>query len=128
MFASVQRPAIHDLKCDPVPFSLVRTGQKAFEVREDDRGYEVGDVLVLREHVRAGVGGYTGATIIARVTCITRGYGLPENMCVLGIELAQFASGGRVLQGMPTSFGSDDKEPETVSPNARTMLSAGRRA
>lgn len=68
---------IHDLKTDPVYFQRLVDGTKTFEVRKDDRGYQSGDTLVLREwdaqrchdsyRCRAGTGrhldncsGYTG--------------------------------------------------------------------
>jgi hypothetical protein len=40
---------VHELKCWPVYFQDVRAGRKNFEVRENDRGFRVGDVLRLRE-------------------------------------------------------------------------------
>lgn len=39
----------HDLKCHPPYFEAVLRGDKPFELRRDDRGYAVGDVLRLRE-------------------------------------------------------------------------------
>jgi len=39
----------HVLKTDPEPFEDVLKGRKTFEIRYDDRGYEVGNVLHLRE-------------------------------------------------------------------------------
>lgn len=42
---------IHDLKSWPIPFMHVRDGIKRFEVRRNDRNYERGDLVVLREFV-----------------------------------------------------------------------------
>lgn len=42
----------HELKTDPEFFELFRLGKKTAELRYDDRGYEVGDWLVLREYDR----------------------------------------------------------------------------
>lgn len=39
----------HELKCWPVYFQRVWTGDKTFEVRLDDRGFQRGDRVVLRE-------------------------------------------------------------------------------
>lgn len=40
---------IHELKVASVHFPALRSGQKRFEFRLDDRGFEVGDYLLLRE-------------------------------------------------------------------------------
>lgn len=37
----------HELKCWPVYFDAIRRGEKNFEVRRDDRGFQKGDVLKL---------------------------------------------------------------------------------
>ena len=39
----------HDLKCLHDFFEQVWIGDKTFELRKDDRGYQVGDTLLLRE-------------------------------------------------------------------------------
>lgn len=44
----------HNLKCDPEFFPAVVDGSKPFEIRENDRDYDVGDLLVLNEYVRCG--------------------------------------------------------------------------
>lgn len=41
--------ARHELKTWPVYFQRVWKGEKTFEVRLDDRGYQKGDTVVLRE-------------------------------------------------------------------------------
>ncbi len=40
---------IHDLKSWPAFFEHVRAGTKTFELRRDDRGFDVGDKLLIRE-------------------------------------------------------------------------------
>ncbi|HAM4280900.1 TPA: DUF3850 domain-containing protein, partial [Escherichia coli] len=40
---------IHQLKIAPKYFNAVVAGQKTAELRKDDRGYKVGDVLSLCE-------------------------------------------------------------------------------
>ncbi len=84
----------HELKTWPSPFQDVWDGRKLHEVRVDDRGYAVGDVLVLNEYdpSRASLGaliprGFTGRKIFAKVTYISYGgtWGLPPNLCVMSI-------------------------------------------
>lgn len=43
------RPREHHLKCVHEFFDEVWLGNKSFELRKDDRGFSVGDVLVLHE-------------------------------------------------------------------------------
>jgi hypothetical protein len=87
---------VHDLKCDPGPFEATRKGRKPFEVRFDDRGFKNGDVLRLREHIRADARsgftdkewrpeGYTGRELFMEVTYIIRAprYGLRDKWCVM---------------------------------------------
>ena len=72
----------HDLKCWPGPFRALLEGVKKFEIREDDRGYQVGDILVLREwlpndpNVKIGEhnvpGAYSGEVLHRRVTYLSR--------------------------------------------------------
>ena len=38
----------HVLKCWPVYFDAVKRGEKTFEIRKDDRGFQKGDILVLQ--------------------------------------------------------------------------------
>lgn len=40
----------HKLKCWPNYFEAIERGEKTFEVRRDDRGYQKGDVLILQKY------------------------------------------------------------------------------
>lgn len=42
--------AEHELKCLPEYFSRIQSGQKTFEIRKNDRDFQVGDILILKEH------------------------------------------------------------------------------
>lgn len=60
---------VHDLKCWPEFYEDIRDGRKTFEVRVNDRGFAVGDILRLREY-RPKVGEYTGRATAVRITYI----------------------------------------------------------
>lgn len=77
---------IHDLKTWPGPFQAVRDGSKRFEWRKNDRNYQVGDVLSMREW-DPETGRYTGRVEEHRVTyMLTEGFGIPEGYCVMSIH------------------------------------------
>jgi len=79
--------AQHELKLWPAPFDAVDRNEKRFEYRRDDRGFEVGDVLLLRcWDPAASV--YTGRTLKRRVTYIARGpmFDIPLGYCIMSIE------------------------------------------
>ena len=89
--------AEHHLKTWPEFYFAIGAGEKTWEFRKDDRGFRVGDVLVL-EHWNPGrgrMGGYEytarGSPWIqtqrVRVTYILHGgrCGIPEHFCVMSI-------------------------------------------
>jgi len=88
---------VHELKCWPEPFAALLDGRKRFEVRVDDRGFAVGDVLVLHEwdpyldrhDYSSCKGEYTQRDPVRMlVTYILHGgrFGLPEDVCVMSVE------------------------------------------
>lgn len=78
--------AIHELKTWPEPFQAIREGVKAFELRRDDRAFEVGDMLVLREWDTFREI-YTGRAECRFVTYKLDGgaFGLPEGFCIMSL-------------------------------------------
>lgn len=72
----------HELKTVQPYFDQVWSGVKTAELRKNDRGFAVGDYLVLRELLpcircggySCGKERYTGRAVIVRVTCITEGH------------------------------------------------------
>lgn len=103
---------VHKLKTWPAAFALVWSGDKPYEVRKDDRGFEVGHGLELVEFEPheicrgsgayegpAGVdvecggcapphGVYTGRVVLAEVTSRSAdAWGLPPGLCVLGFKI-----------------------------------------
>lgn len=95
----------HLLKTWPDSFEAVMRGVKPFEVRVNDRDYQVGDVLVLQEFIPEGprgnrfmVGptprGYTGRAIIVRVTYMITSADVkfPDAVKMVDPELAVMAT------------------------------------
>ncbi|ABV61249.1 MULTISPECIES: ASCH/PUA domain-containing protein [Bacillus] len=59
---------VHDLKIMPQYLWAIKTGIKGFEIRKNDREFQVGDILRLREYKD---GQYTGRLVLGRITFIT---------------------------------------------------------
>ena len=82
---------VHHLKTWPEYFQAVVAGEKPFEIRLDDRDYQVGDHLVLQEWIQAEEY-YTGEEVAVLVTSKlegkpAEGFGLQSGYCVMGITL-----------------------------------------
>lgn len=83
---------VHELKTWPDPFQETKSGHKRHEFRKDDRSFQAGDVLILREYnppLAEGLTGlYTGRAIARRVTSITRGpdFGVPAGYAAMSLE------------------------------------------
>lgn len=84
---------VHVLKTWPEPYIAIVHGRKHHEIRVDDRGYAVGDVLHLKEWEPnpsgRNVGQFTGRECNVVVTYVTAAgsWGLPSNLCVMSIEV-----------------------------------------
>ena len=85
----------HELKTDPEVFDQVMDGEKTFEIRKDDRGFNVGDDLLLRKTVYTGEEmkngrplEYEGSFWTVSVKHIMRGpiYGLKDGWCIISID------------------------------------------
>jgi hypothetical protein len=77
---------IHELKILPQYYQAVREGIKNFELRKNDRNFNVKDILILKEHEEPV--GYTGRKIIKEVSYVFEGgqYGLDKGFCILGLK------------------------------------------
>lgn len=64
----------HDLRSWPDYFEPIFDGKKSFELRLNDRNFQVGDLLRLREYNDRN-GTYTGREVTKRVTYILQGVG-----------------------------------------------------
>lgn len=76
----------HELKTWPEFWRDIAAGRKTFEVRKDDRGFQVGDLLVLFEWSKTRL--YTGRRVVRRATYILRAHpGLSPGFVVMGLGL-----------------------------------------
>ena len=80
---------IHELKTWPKYFNMVNLGLKTFELRKDDRRFELGDTLVLKEYL-PDEEQFTGNELRVSVVCIL-GHdefpGIVFGYVVMGIEV-----------------------------------------
>lgn len=93
---------VHELKIFPQYFEEVLNGNKTFELRKDDRGFEVGDILILKEFRQGLIDhtqsepiviqekGYTGRTIKKEISYIFKGgipgMGLRKGFSILALK------------------------------------------
>jgi len=76
----------HELKCWPEPFEQMSSGAKTAEFRRDDRGFAVGDMLLLREW-HPGTKEFTCRVHrCGPITAITRGFGIPDGFVMLSLS------------------------------------------
>lgn len=89
--APLKSGRVHELKAHPEPYAAMLSGAKTFEFRKDDRGFEVGDVLVIKEWAPSTAPswqGYTGKETLREVTYILRGpkFDMPDGYVCMGIR------------------------------------------
>ncbi len=77
----------HEVKCWTTFFPMVLDGSKPFEVRKNDRHYQVGDTLHLREWSPSSET-YTGRHCYRTISYILAGgqFGIEEGYVVLGLS------------------------------------------
>jgi hypothetical protein len=78
----------HFLKCWPEFFQSVKIGDKMADLRKDDRNYQIGDTLFLREYdPKRDM--FTGHTCFVTITAVLRNFGgLMPGYCVLSTKLS----------------------------------------
>jgi hypothetical protein len=84
---------IHHLKTWPEYFKAVKSGRKPFELRKNDRNYQVGDVLMLHEY-DPETDIQSGDFLRVEVTYAFEDdgtFGLMDGYCIMGIKFADFA-------------------------------------
>ena len=83
----------HRVKSWPHLFHAVVEGVKLHELRRNDRGYQIGDILLLEEYVPETTQ-YTGRSFQVRITyvtspsvpCAVSSEALHSDFCILSIE------------------------------------------
>lgn len=80
------RDKIHVLKTWPKYFQSIKHGFKTFEIRRDDRNFQLGDYLELKEW-NPDEEKYTGDKLLKRVNYIMWGpiFGLEKGFVIMGI-------------------------------------------
>lgn len=73
---------VHELKILPEFFEAVTSRRKQFEIRKNDRPFQVGDLVILREWDH---GKYTGNSYHVFITYLTD-FGQPEGQVVFGFQ------------------------------------------
>ena len=77
----------HDLKIWPEHYQAILDGRKRFEIRSiEDRSFDEGEFLRLREWEPTDPPYYTGRHMTAQVTLVHAGFGTAQGYVVMGIE------------------------------------------
>lgn len=86
---------LHSLKIAPDHFAGQVNGTKTFELRLNDRDFQVGDVLALQEYAHPE---YTGRNVKRYVVGLLRGpvLGLADGWVILSTSAALAQKGGQV--------------------------------
>ena len=74
----------HELKCWPSYFIFVWAGTKKFEIRKNDRNFQAGDMIILKEW-DPETEEYTGRELHGYINCVVLDcIGLDKDYCVFG--------------------------------------------
>lgn len=85
-----QMSQIHNLKIEQRYFESVYTNNKTFELRKNDRDYQVNDILFLREFKDNK---WTGREVVREITYVLDNcldFGLQDGYCILGIKPVKY--------------------------------------
>ena len=128
----------HEVKCWPEFWNPLKTGTKTFELRRNDRDYQVGDELIERQW-SPETHEYVGEERLQfRITYVMQGpiFGLRQGFAILGLgKLNGAAHNGAVSEAkiLSTSFAAahhicEPGTPGSMQHNARTIAQAIRDA
>lgn len=80
---------VHQIRLAKIYFDDVANGIKTFELRKNDRGYKVGDILEMMEF---SDGKNTGRTVKVKVTYMLEDYtGIEDGYCIMGTKVMSVA-------------------------------------
>ena len=83
---------VHEIKLRESFAEAVMSGDKNFEVRLNDRGYQKGDYVVFKVTTDNGLA--TIDSVLSRwffeITYVLSGWGIKEDYCVFGIKRATY--------------------------------------
>lgn len=78
----------HSIKCKPEYFQPIIEGRRTAEVRENDRDYQEGDTLLIKEFDPKTAEGYTGRSTMRKVTHVLKGFpAVDRNYVVLSLNI-----------------------------------------
>jgi hypothetical protein len=83
----VEGPLLHHLKTWPEFYTAIAKNEKTFDIRRDDRGFKVGDFLMLCEYLVQSKT-FTGHIQFVEVTYILKGvqWGIMDGFAILGLK------------------------------------------
>lgn len=74
----------HELKIEPKYFERVVGNEKKFEIRLNDRDFQAGDGLVIKEYLN---GVYTGRELLCSITYVLMNVpGLKKGYCIFSLQ------------------------------------------
>jgi hypothetical protein len=83
----IQTSKTHELKVVEPFFEHLRNRSKNFELRRNDRDFQVGDFLILKEY--SPEKGFSGRALYSKIRYILKDcpeFGLMDGYCILGLE------------------------------------------
>jgi ASC-1-like (ASCH) protein len=78
----------HELKTWMSYYAAIKSGEKQFELRKNDRGFKQGDCLILYEYDHTK-NEYTGSALVRYVTYVLEGkpeFGIVPGYCIMSLQ------------------------------------------